>query len=84
MTLQRKPDQSEAIPTSRSSAAKSRSKSRTTPPETQLNLKGPKDVLERFRMLCQNDNVTYHEMLVALMDTFECSNKKHSERHDAR
>ena len=38
--------------------------------EWQLNLKGPSDILDRFKIMCKNDRRPYYDMLNILMDNF--------------
>lgn len=45
--------------------------SREAATDGQLNLKGPKAVLDRFRALCKADRRAYYDMLEILMDHFE-------------
>ena len=45
--------------------------SREAPADAQLNLKGPREVLDRFKALCKADRRTYADMLGILMDRFE-------------
>ena len=45
--------------------------SREASPDGQLNLKGPRDVLERFKAMCKSDRRSYYAMLEILMDQFE-------------
>ncbi|MFK7876381.1 MAG: hypothetical protein AB8B71_11480 [Paracoccaceae bacterium] len=42
--------------------------SREASEDGQLNLKGPKHVLDRFRALCKADRRAYYDMLEILMD----------------
>ena len=45
--------------------------SREASPDSQLNLKGPRHVLDRFRAMCKADRRAYYDMLEILMDHFE-------------
>ena len=45
--------------------------SREASQDVQLNLKGPKPVLDRFRAMCKADRRAYYDMLEILMDKFE-------------
>lgn len=45
--------------------------SREASPDAQLNLKGPRPVLDRFRKMCREDRRAYYDMLEILMDHFE-------------
>ncbi|WP_108676665.1 hypothetical protein [Acuticoccus yangtzensis] len=45
--------------------------SREAAPDGQLNLKGPRPILERFKALCKEDRRPYYDMLEILMDTYE-------------
>jgi|GEM_PF-1118915 len=45
--------------------------SREAAQDGQLNLKGPKHVLERFKAMCKADRRAYYDMLEILMDRFE-------------
>ena len=45
--------------------------SREGPSDGQLNLKGPRDVLDRFRKMCKDDRRAYYDMLTILMDRYE-------------
>lgn len=45
--------------------------SREAPADAQLNLKGPRPVLDRFRALCKADRRSYYDMLEQLMDHYE-------------
>jgi hypothetical protein len=49
----------------------SRFPSREPATDGQLNLKGPKPVLDRFRAMCKADRRAYYDMLEILMDHFE-------------
>lgn len=48
--------------------------SREVAAETQLNIKGPADIIERFKALCKDDRRSYYDMLEILMDSFEKNN----------
>jgi hypothetical protein len=54
----------------RSVDAVSQFPSREPTADAQLNLKGPRHVLDRFRALCKADRRTYYDMLEILMDSF--------------
>ncbi|MDX5412869.1 MAG: hypothetical protein LPK02_07460 [Rhodobacterales bacterium] len=41
------------------------------PIDAQISIKGPADVIERFKELCKSDRRTYSDMLGILMDHFE-------------
>lgn len=45
--------------------------SREASPDAQLNLKGPRDVLDRFKAMCKADRRAYYDMLEILMDVYE-------------
>lgn len=45
--------------------------SREASSDGQLNLKGPRHVLDRFRRLCKDDRRAYYDMLEILMDSYE-------------
>lgn len=45
--------------------------SREPAPDWQLNLKGPRPILERFKAMCKADRRPYYDMLEILMDAFE-------------
>ena len=45
--------------------------SREASTDGQLNLKGPREVLDRFRKLCKDDRRAYYDMLTILMDRYE-------------
>jgi hypothetical protein len=45
--------------------------SREASADSQLNLKGPRPVLDRFRAMCKADRRAYYDMLEILMDHFE-------------
>ncbi len=45
--------------------------SREASPDGQLNLKGPRPILERFKVMCKADRRAYYDMLEILMDTYE-------------
>ena len=47
--------------------------SREASADAQLNLKGPRHVLDRFRAMCKSDRRAYYDMLEILMDHFERS-----------
>lgn len=55
----------------RSVDAVSQFPSREATADAQLNLKGPRPVLDRFRAMCKDDRRTYYDMLEILMDHFE-------------
>lgn len=57
--------------TRRSVDAVSHFPSREASADAQLNLKGPRDVLDRFRAMCKADRRAYYDMLEILMDRFE-------------
>jgi hypothetical protein len=57
--------------TKRSVDAVSQFPSREAPADAQLNLKGPRDILDRFRKMCKDDRRTYYDMLEILMDRFD-------------
>lgn len=57
--------------TRRAVDAVSRFPSREGPADAQLNLKGPREVLERFKTMCRDDRRSYYDMLRILMDAFE-------------
>ena len=45
--------------------------SREASPDGQLNLKGPRPILERFKAMCKADRRAYYDMLEILMDAYE-------------
>lgn len=45
--------------------------SREASPDAQLNLKGPRHILERFKAMCKADRRAYYDMLEILMDEYE-------------
>lgn len=45
--------------------------SREAGADAQLNLKGPRHILERFKALCKEDRRPYYDMLEILMDHFD-------------
>ena len=45
--------------------------SREVSPDAQLNLKGPRDILDRFKAMCKADRRAYYDMLEILMDAYE-------------
>ena len=45
--------------------------SREAGAEGQLNLKGPRHILERFKAMCKADRRPYYDMLEILMDRFD-------------
>lgn len=55
----------------RSVDAVSQFPSREASADSQLNLKGPRPVLDRFRAMCKADRRAYYDMLEILMDHFE-------------
>ena len=57
--------------TRRTVDAVSRFPSREASQDAQLNLKGPRHVLDRFRAMCKADRRAYYDMLEILMDDFE-------------
>ncbi len=60
-----------AAETRRAIDAVSHFPSREASPDAQLNLKGPRSVLDRFRKMCRDDRRAYYDMLEILMDRFE-------------
>ncbi|WP_347100773.1 hypothetical protein [Sagittula stellata] len=60
-----------AAETRRAIDAVSRFPSREAATDGQLNLKGPRHVLDRFRAMCKADRRAYYDMLEILMDSFE-------------
>lgn len=60
-----------AADTRRAIDAVSQFPSREAASDGQLNLKGPRDVLDRFRKLCKDDRRAYYDMLTILMDSYE-------------
>ena len=61
----------EAAETRRAIDAVSKFPSREASQDAQMNLKGPRHVLDRFRALCRADRRAYYDMLEILMDSFE-------------
>ena len=49
--------------------------SRETLSDGQLNLKGPRHILERFKGMCKADRRPYYDMLEILMNEFEASSR---------
>ena len=45
--------------------------SRESSPDGQLNLKGPRHILDRFKAMCKADRRPYYDMLEILMDAYE-------------
>lgn len=45
--------------------------SREASPDAQLNLKGPRRVLDRFKTMCKADRRAYYDMLEILMDEYD-------------
>lgn len=45
--------------------------SREASAEGQLNIQGPKHILDRFKSVCKADRRPYYDMLEILMDSFE-------------
>lgn len=45
--------------------------SREASGDAQMNLKGPKHIIERFRAMCKADRRAYYDMLEILMDAYE-------------
>lgn len=45
--------------------------SREAASDLQLNMKGPRPVIERFKTMCREDRRSYHAMLEILMNHFE-------------
>lgn len=45
--------------------------SREASGDAQLNLKGPKRILDRFKSICKADRRPYYDMLEILMDAYE-------------
>ena len=45
--------------------------SREASPDAQMNLKGPRNILERFKAMCKADRRPYYDMLAILMDAYE-------------
>ena len=62
---------SRATDTRRAIDAVSRFPSREASADGQLNLKGPRHVLDRFRAMCKADRRAYYDMLEILMDRYE-------------
>ncbi|MGR3369347.1 MULTISPECIES: hypothetical protein [Roseobacteraceae] len=60
-----------AAETRRAIDAVSHFPSREAATDGQLNLKGPRHVLDRFRAMCKADRRAYYDMLEILMDQFE-------------
>mgnify|MGYP000324226222 CR=1 FL=1 len=68
----RKPKgQGRASPDARAIDAVSAFPSRESSPDGQLNLKGPRHILERFKAMCKADRRPYYDMLEILMDAHE-------------
>ncbi len=60
-----------AADTRRAIDAVSQFPSREASTDGQLNLKGPRHVLDRFRVMCKADRRAYYDMLEILMDRYE-------------
>ena len=60
-----------AAETRRAIDAVSQFPSREASTEAQMNLKGLRHVLDRFRWMCKHDRRAYYDMLEILMDSFE-------------
>lgn len=45
--------------------------SREASNDGQLNMKGPREVFERFKALCKEERRPYYEMLSIMMDRFD-------------
>lgn len=45
--------------------------SREASSDGQLNLKGPRPILERFKAMCKADRRAYYDMLEILMNSYE-------------
>ena len=45
--------------------------SREASEDAQLNLKGPKRILDRFKSICKADRRPYYDMLEILLDAYE-------------
>lgn len=60
-----------AAETRRAIDAVSQFPSREASTDAQMNLKGPRHVLDRFRRMCKDDRRAYYDMLQILMDSFE-------------
>lgn len=60
-----------ASETRRAVDAVSQFPSREASPDAQMNLKGPRHILDRFRKLCKDDRRAYYDMLEILMDSYE-------------
>ncbi|MEM9421087.1 MAG: hypothetical protein AAF986_01050 [Pseudomonadota bacterium] len=45
--------------------------SREATADGQLNLKGPRPILDRFKAMCKADRRAYYDMLEILMDSYE-------------
>ena len=43
------------------------------PKEEQINIRGPSDIINRFKKMAKNDRRAYYDMLQILMDEFEAS-----------
>ena len=43
------------------------------PKEEQINIRGPADIINRFKKMAKNDRRAYYDMLQILMDEFEAS-----------
>ena len=41
------------------------------PKEEQINIRGPADIINRFKQMAKNDRRAYYDMLQILMDEFE-------------
>lgn len=54
--------------------------SREAPDDDQINIKGPKAVLDRFRTLRKSERYKYADLLEFMMDAYEERQKKGSPR----
>ncbi|QDG74398.1 hypothetical protein [Labrenzia sp. PHM005] len=60
-----------AVDTKRAVDSVSSFPSREAPEEGQMNIKGNKAILMRFKQMCKDDRRSYADMLEILMDRFE-------------
>lgn len=45
--------------------------SREPASDVQMNLRGPREIIDRFKTMCKEDRRPYYQMLEILMDEFE-------------
>lgn len=67
----RKPAATSIHPTKETVSQATTFPSREAPDDDQLNIKGPKAVLDRFRGLRKSERYKYADLLVLMMDAYE-------------